>query len=32
MIIVVGDITDVEQDKQFHWWIGANLENKKYEQ
>jgi hypothetical protein len=30
-MIVVGDITDVE-DRQFDWWMGANVENKKYEQ
>ena len=31
-MIVVGDITDVEEDRQFDWWIVANVENKTYEQ
>jgi hypothetical protein len=29
-MIIVGDITD-EEDRYFDWWIGANVENKKYE-
>ena len=30
-MIIVGDITDAEEDRYFDWWIGANVENKKYE-
>ena len=31
-MIVVGNITGVEEDRQFGCWIGDNVENKKYEQ
>jgi hypothetical protein len=31
-MIVVGDITGVEEDRQFGWWIGDDVKNKKNEQ
>lgn len=31
-IIIVGDIIDVEEGRQFDWWIETRLENKNCEQ
>ena len=31
-IIIVGDIIDAEEGRQFDWWIETLLKNKRYEQ